>query len=190
MKSIICVAVAALALPAKAATITVQTIHGGDPVVLIDGHFEENDFIEFYAKTSDLDNALVVFRGDGGDGGAAIDIGRTIKARGFATAVADTCYASCAIAWLGGIKRFMGAKAQIGFCRLPVPKTARESLVGNDSNAEYAAEMDLRPSAVEWMTAKGPDELSILTKAEADRLGIEVDIYDAKAAAGPQGGAR
>jgi len=129
-----------------------------------------------------------VFRGDGGDGGAAIDIGRTIKARGFATAVTDN--SACAIAWLGGIKRFMGAKAQIGFRRLPAPKTARESLVGNDSNAHYAAEMGLTPSAIAWMTAKEPDELSILTKAEADRLGIAVDLYDSKAAPGPQGGTR
>jgi len=178
-RTLICIAVVALALPAKAATITVQTIAGGDPVVLIDGRFEENDFIDFYAKTSDLDNALVVFRGDGGDGEAAIDIGRTIKARGFATAVTDTCYSSCAIAWLGGIKRFMGAKAQIGWRRFPTAKTARESRVGNDSNAQYAAEMGLRPSAVEWMTAKAPDEFSILTKPEADRLGIDVDVYDA-----------
>ena len=81
-RALICIAILASVLPAKAATITVQTIHGGDPVVLVDGHFEENDFVEFYAKTSDLDNALVVFRGDGGDGGAAIDMGRTIKARG------------------------------------------------------------------------------------------------------------
>ena len=51
--------------------------------------------------------------------------------------------------------------------------------------------MGLRPAAVEWMMAKGPDdEFNILTKPEADRLGIAVDLYDAKAAAGPQDGAR
>ena len=36
-----------------------------------------------------LDNALVVFRGDGE---AAIDVGRTIKARGFATAATDLVF--------------------------------------------------------------------------------------------------
>jgi len=82
MRALICTAMLAMSLPAAAATITVHTIEGGDPVVLVDGYFQENDFIEFYAKTRVLDNALVVFRGDGGDGGAAIDMGRTIKARG------------------------------------------------------------------------------------------------------------
>ena len=46
--------------------------------------------------------------------------------------------------------------------------------------------MGLPHAAMEWTIVKGPDEFNTLTKAEADRLGIAVDVYDAKAAAGPR----
>ena len=58
-----------------------------------------------------------------------------VRDKGFATAVQSYCHSACALAWLGRIKRYMGAKAEIGFHRLPAPKTVRESRVGNDSNA-------------------------------------------------------
>jgi len=190
MRALICTAMLALSPPAAAATITVQPVDGGDPVVVVDGPLEYSDQFEFFSKTSGLINALIVFRGDGGDGEAALDIGLTIKGRGFATAVTDTCYSACAMAWLGGIKRFMSADAQIGFHRPYDPITGRDSRIGNLIFKRYATELGLTHAVVECMIEKGPHELNMLTKAEADRLGIEVDIYDAKATATPQDGAR
>jgi len=42
--------------------------------------------------------------------------------------------------------------------------------------AQYAAEMGRKRSAVEWMIERQPDKINILTKAQADRLGIAVDL--------------
>ena len=54
----------------------------------------------------------------------------------------------------------------------------------------YAAHMGLSYDAARWIIARGPGDLNMLTKAEADRLGVAVDIYDVKAAAGPQDGTK
>jgi hypothetical protein len=131
-----------------------------------------------------------VFQGDGGDDEAALDIGLTIKGRGFATAVTDTCYSACALAWLGGVKRFMSGYAKIGFHGLYDPITGRQSRIGNLIFKRYATELGLTHSAMEWITAKRPNEMNMLTKTEADRLGLEVDLYDGNAATRPQDGTR
>jgi hypothetical protein len=51
-RTLICTVVLALSLPAAPATITVQPIDGGDPVVVVDGPFDHGDQFEFFSKTS------------------------------------------------------------------------------------------------------------------------------------------
>jgi len=50
----------------------------------------------------------------------------------------------------------------------------------------YAAHLDCRTTPLKWIVTRGPDDLNILTKPEADSLGIVVDLYDEKPTAGPQ----
>jgi hypothetical protein len=52
---------------------------------------------------------------------AGIDIGKAIRLKDFETAVVSNknsktiCASACALAWLGGTRRFMSATARIGF---------------------------------------------------------------------------
>jgi hypothetical protein len=92
----------------------------------------------------------------------------------------ENCYLACAIAWLGG-KRYMGTGSQIGFHAPFDPKTRLTRSGDTVVLVIYAAEMGFPYAAAKWISAKGPDEFNLLTKAEADRLGIEVEIHDATA---------
>ena len=190
MRRLICTAVLALSLPAEAATITVQTVDGGDPVVVVQGPFRPGDENAFRVQTHALTNALVVLQSDGGSADAGLGIGTMIRDKGFATAVQSYCHSACALAWLGGIKRYMGANAEIGFHALFNADTGRGSLVTDAVVVVYAAHMGLSYDDARWIIARGPDDLNMLTKAEAGQLGIAVDVYDAKAAAGRQEGTR
>jgi len=84
----------------------------------------------------------------------------------------------------------MSAKAEIGFHALFDADTGRGSLVTDAVVVIYAAHMGLSYDTARWIIARGPDGLKMLTNAQADRLDIAVDLYDAKAAAGPQDGTR
>ena len=123
-------------------------------------------------QTRTLTSAIVVFQSGGGSADAGLSIGTMIRDKGFATAVQSYCHSACAPAWLGGIKRYMSAKAEIGFHGLFNADTGRRSLVTAAVVVGYAARMGLSYDAARWIIARGPDDLNMLTKAEADRLGI------------------
>jgi len=86
-------------------------------LVTVTGPFELSDIDNFKTKISVISRAIVSFVSDGGSLLAGIEIGTTIRLKGFASAVPDgaRCASACALAWLGGTTRFMGNGAQIGF---------------------------------------------------------------------------
>jgi hypothetical protein len=180
MSAFICAAVLALLLlPAEAATIEVKTINR-EPAVLITGMLNFGDENVFQGQTAPRSGAIVMFRSIGDRNFTAVQLGRIIKAKRFATAVTDICHSACALAWLGGIRRYMGARSKIGFHAGCDPTDLQRTLKGDMLVAAYAVEMGLSDPAVEWITEKGPRELNHLIKAEADRLGIAVEVYDAE----------
>jgi hypothetical protein len=110
----------------------------GDPahaIVVVEGRLESGDEIQFRTQVGGLTKAIVSFDSDGGNLLAGIAIGKTIKLKSFATAVLDEqrCLSACAIAWLGGLPRFMGRTAHVGFHAAYIEKAGRasESGVGN-----------------------------------------------------------
>jgi hypothetical protein len=111
---------------------------GDDPahaLVAVDGRFEACGEIKFRTEVGRLTKAVVVFKSDGGNLQAGIEIGKMIRLKSFATAVLDgsLCASSCAFAWLGGSPRFMERGAQIGFHAAYTVSGGRasESGVGN-----------------------------------------------------------
>jgi hypothetical protein len=95
---------------ANAATILVKPAINGEPaLVTVDGDLQANDGDQFRSKTSFLSKAIVSFRSAGGSVVAGIQIGESIRLKGFTTVVARTarCASACAIAWLGGTPRLM-----------------------------------------------------------------------------------
>jgi hypothetical protein len=103
---------------ASAANIDVVTLGPNKPsLVTIRGTIDLADKELFLRKIGSLTSAIVAFDRDGGSLIAGIQIGETIRLKNFATLVPDStrCASSCALAWLGGTRRFMGAQAQVSF---------------------------------------------------------------------------
>ncbi len=63
----------------------------------------------------------VVVAGPGGRVGPAYQIARLIRARGLDTRVEHQCYSACTVVFLGGVRRSIGPRGELGFHRLSFP---------------------------------------------------------------------
>jgi hypothetical protein len=155
----------------------------GAAKVLVQGDLVASDITEFKSKTGVLSNAVIWFQSDGGSMLAGIEIGETIRLKGFATFVPDQsrCASACAIAWLGGNPRYMAARARIGFHAAYNAKSGQETGVGNAVVGAYLTRIGLPYSAVIYITQSSPNSMTWLNVADAKRQGIEVSVKSGEA---------
>ncbi len=162
---------------AHAASISVEST-GPDkpPVVVVQGSFEGKDGEQFFRKTGSLTAALVRLESNGGSLVAGIQIGETIRLKGFQTLVpaGARCASACAMAWLGGTQRFMGPGAQIGLHLAYNANSEQGTGVANALLGAYLNRVGLPYSAVVYITQSVPQSITWLGIADAKRLGIEV----------------
>ena len=179
MRSVIAVALGLIAATeAQAITITVEPGNGDQPAVIsVDGDLEENDGYYFLSKTSFLSKGIVAFRSNGGSVVAGIQIGESIRLKGFTTTVAGNsrCVSACALAWLGGAPRLMSAEARIGFHAAYNKNSGQETGVGNALIGAYLNKIGLPYSAVIYITQAAPASMTWLSIADAKKHGIEVE---------------
>ena len=165
------------AAPATAATVTVGPQNGDTPtMVAVKGALRDEDIGDFQFKVSKLSSAFVTLESDGGSLLAGIRIGETIRLRGFVTVVPNgaRCASACATAWLGGVRRFMGEQARIGFHAAYRSDTTSESGMGNAVLGAYLDSIGLSQAAVAYVTMAAPNSMTWLTIEEAARYGIDV----------------
>jgi hypothetical protein len=179
----------AAATTARAATIEVVSLGSNKPpLVTVRGTFDLSDKDVFLRKIGSLSSAIVAFDSDGGSLGAGLQIGEIIRLKNFATLVPDRtrCASSCALAWLGGTKRFMGSTAQIGFHAAYDGETRQVTSAGNALVGAYLNKIGLPSDAVVYITTASPDSITWLSKSDAEKLGIEVSFFEATAGVTPQ----
>ena len=85
----------------------------------------------------------------------------------------------CAYIWLAGRPRYASPNAQIGF-HAPWKgdaSSAEVSSVGSAVVGGYLADLGFTTDAMAYMTAPGPDEMQLLTAADAQRLGIYFEAW-------------
>ena len=163
----------------RAATIAVSPMPSADTVlVTVTGTLILSDAEQFRQTVASLPKAIVVFRSDGGSVAAAIDIGRQIRLRNFATLVPDNtrCASACALAWLGGTQRLMGSNTHIGFHAAYNPRSGEETGVGNALVGAYLSQIGLPDKAIVYVTQAPPKSMTWLTMPEARQVGIEVAL--------------
>jgi hypothetical protein len=166
-----------LASPAIAVTITVTPQTGDKPaVVAVQGDLHDEDINDFRFKVAKFSTAVVALESDGGSLLAGIRIGEIIRLKGFVTVVADgaRCASACATAWLGGVRRFMGEQARIGFHAAYRSDTTSESGMGNAVLGAYLNSIGLSEAAVAYVTMAAPKSMTWLTLEEAAKYGIDV----------------
>lgn len=121
----------------------------------------------------------MAFDSDGGSLVAGIQIGETIRLKNFSTLVPNgkRCASSCALAWLGGTRRFMGPESKIGFHSAYNGDTGQVTGPGNALVGAYLNKIGLPYDAVVYITSASPDSITWLSKADAEKIGIEVAFF-------------
>jgi hypothetical protein len=119
---------------------------------------------------------MVVLNSEGGIVKTGLEIGKAIKLRGFATAVAPgtLCASACALTWLAGSPRFLDATSKLGFhaAYRVVDGKATESGVGNALVGAYLNQIGLPDNAIVYVTSAPPEGIKWLTADMASRTGI------------------
>lgn len=163
----------------NAATISVKFSDGIEvPTIKVDGKIDFDDNKKFKSIATALSTALVVFNSDGGSALAGLEIGRLIRSRNFSTHVIERCVSACALAWLGGTKRFMAPTAQIGFHAVYNADTGRETPAANALVGAYLNQIGLADVAVVYITQAAPTSMTWLNPGSAQRAGIELSVLD------------
>jgi SPOR domain len=148
-------------------------------LVKVTGRLESSDKDLFLRKILPLSSAVVAFDSDGGNLLAGIQIGETIRLKNFPTLVPNgkRCASSCALAWLGGTKRFMDPESKIGFHSAYNGDTGKVTGPGNALVGAYLNKIGLPYNAVVYITSASPESMTWLNKRDAEKLGIEVSFF-------------
>lgn len=117
VQSVLAIAALLITTVAQAATIAQRPLGNGVTLITIDGTFQLGDEKQFVGLSLVADEAIVAFNSDGGNLFAALEIGKAIRLKGFATAVGhrSICASACGLAWLGGTRRFISPTGSVGF---------------------------------------------------------------------------
>jgi hypothetical protein len=162
----------------RAANIEVRYLEATTALVMIEGDLELGDIEAFRNKVAPLAKATVAFRSDGGSLLAGIRIGMLSRVKNFITIVPDgaQCASACAVAWLGGVRRFMGKGSKVGFHAAYVQKAGAttESGPGNAVLGAYLDQIGLPEDAIVYITQAAPNSMKWLNLDDAAQHGIEV----------------
>jgi hypothetical protein len=166
---------------AISADIKVVPADEGDdqPFILIDGEIIAGDDEKFRKLAAEFSDAIVVLNSEGGAIYPAMDIGRTIKLRGYATVVLDgsSCASACALIWISGSRRIIDGGGEVGFhaSYLNTDGTKIETGVGNALVGHYLSQLGFGEKTVVFATLAPPDKILWLNDKTTAMSGIEFD---------------
>jgi hypothetical protein len=134
-------------------------------LVTISGELQEADAAQFRSAVAIYPKAIVAFESTGGNLLAGIEIGTQIRLRNYVTLVPDNtiCASPCAVAWLGGTRRFMGRNSYIGFHAAYVTQDGRAVETGM-GNAYLGA----------YLNKLGPPDRAVLFVTQSNQAGSYV----------------
>lgn len=169
---------------ASAAEIVRQPGSDGADVISVSGIMAEGDEVTFRKVAAASEKAIVVLDSQGGAVRAGLEIGRAIRLRGFATAVApDTlCASACALTWLAGSPRFIDPSSKLGFhaAYRVIAGKAAESGVGNALVGAYLNQIGMPETAIIYVTSAPPEGIDWLTPEKAGQVGISFELLRAQ----------
>ena len=175
------ISLAFMASRAIAADISILDKSTTGTMIAIEGDLELGDGEKFATLIRAPGPGLVIFNSNGGNLLAGLRIGELARSRGFSTLVLDdrTCASACALAWLGGERRFLGPNARLGFHAAYASKDGTNQISGS-ANALVGAYLDrlnIPYEAIYELTDAGPESIRWLTVDEANRLGIPARLF-------------
>jgi hypothetical protein len=165
--------------PVSSAVIEKQSLGAGSPdLIVVAGELVAGDEDKFRTVASTTQKAIVAFTGPGGSIVAALTIGEQIRLRSFDTVVLgrDMCASACALAWLGGARRFMAEEARIGFHAAWDARSGEVSGFANALVGAYLNKIGLSPQAIMYVTVAAPSSMTWLKAESAQTYGIEMSV--------------
>lgn len=166
---------------AEAADITPLKYSNGTALV-VTGDIQTGDGAKFRSEASKYKDGYVLLESNGGSLVDAIDIGETIRLKGWGTAVINnsSCNSACALIWLAGTPRALSKSGRIGFhaAYSDSSGSAQESGVANAMVGRYLTLLNLPEKAVIFATTSPPTQLSWLTASNYASTGIDVKVIE------------
>jgi uncharacterized protein YecT (DUF1311 family) len=156
-----------------------KTLDGpGVSILEFTGRIVDGDAEKFLTATAGRKSVMIILQSPGGLVKEALEIGATIRTRGYSTLAppGEGCYSSCALIWVSGAKRYMSPDSIIGFHAAYVEENGqyRESGVANAEIGAYLNTLGLRIEAIRFFTTAGPDNFLTLSPVDARALGVDI----------------
>jgi hypothetical protein len=133
-------------------------------IITIEGEIKSGDDEKFRAIAAKHSNAVVFLNSEGGAIVPAMDIGRTVKLRGYKTVVSDSdsCASACALIWVSGSRRVLFEGGQVGFhaSYLDTDGTRLETGLGNALVGRYLTQLGYGEKTVIFATLAPPTKSS------------------------------
>lgn len=169
-----------MASPAAAAEITTTRNADGSHTVYVTGKIGQGDEVVFdriAAAIPEKDHVTVELTGPGGLL-SAIDIGQTIRRRGFDTLAKDYCASACANIWLAGALRSITPGTVLGFHSAAIPCETGKCVCGYGTAilGAYMRDMGLNYGAIAQLNREGPDKLWWPLPEQLQQLGVAFTI--------------
>ncbi|WP_197041972.1 COG3904 family protein [Sandarakinorhabdus oryzae] len=176
--------VAALGLEASASAAEIQILKGdaGKSYISISGRIEQQDASIFADAVRSSRADTVILDSPGGSAGAAMEIGRLIRARGMSTVVTRSgyCVSACGLVWVAGARRILTPGARVGFHATFTTRDnmRMESGVGNALIGRYLTLLNLPERAVVFATTAAPEKLNWLDGDNKGSSGIDLETVE------------
>jgi hypothetical protein len=148
------------------------------PGIYIEGDIVKGDYARFKKLADRLPDGIytvVILTSRGGLLVDGLNIGTTIRARGFSTLVGEYCMSVCAMMWLGGVYRVAASTASIGFHGAGY-ENGEPSIAGNALVGAYLANLGFSYKVIAALIKVGPKEMDWLSAEWAKILGIQVYV--------------
>lgn len=150
---------------------------GEQTFILIQGEIKSGDDEKFRKIAAQYSEATVLLDSEGGAIGPAMDIGRTIRLRGYMTAVTSnqSCASACALIWIAGSQRVIIDGGQVGFHASYFDEngTKLETGVGNALVGHYLSQLGFGEKTVVFATLAPPDKILWLNENTLAMSGID-----------------
>jgi len=170
---------AGLALAATPASAAIQhaPLAGGTEGIYVTGEILEPDQAAFEEIAARYPRAVVYLDSPGGSLLPAIEIGKLLRAKHYATVVLDegTCNSACALIWVAGTPRYLEGSAHLGFHASYNEQGGAlvETGVGNAIVGHYLSQLNLSEKAVIFATSASPYEINNLTADNSSEAEID-----------------
>jgi hypothetical protein len=178
MKKTLLAGIAALLLAtgaAHAADMRIEkAIDNNELLVFIEGEIVSGDYRKFKKMTDRLPYGTEVrMFSPGGLLVEGLNIGTTIRAKGFRTFAPRYCMSVCAMMWLAGWERSATSDTSIGFHGTSY-ENGESSIAGNAVAGAYLANLGYSYKVIAALIKVGPKDIDFLSFEWAKTLGIKV----------------